>query len=182
MQNRNLIGAEWVSAASGQEIDVVNPATDEVIARVPDSGTEETRRAIDAASKAFPAWRAQTAGERAKVLRRFADFIMRDQDRLARLMTDEQGKPLAESKGEIAYAASFIEWAGEEGKRLYGAPPAIGHNTSDDVGQGRLIPTMAVDQYASTLARWFGVSDGDLSTVLPNIGNYDRSSWSQGFV
>ncbi len=120
MQNRNLIGAEWVSAASGQEIDVVNPATDEVIARVPDSGTEETRRAIDAASKAFPAWRAQTAGERAKVLRRFADFIMRDQDRLARLMTDEQGKPLAESKGEIAYAASFIEWAGEEGKRLYG--------------------------------------------------------------
>lgn len=76
----------------------------------------------------------------------------------------------------------FVMGGAVKGKRLYGAPPAIGHNTSDDVGQGRLIPTMAVDQYASTLARWFGVSDGDLSTVLPNIGNYDRSSWSQGFV
>ena len=75
----------------------------------------------------------------------------------------------------------FVMGGAVKGKRLYGAPPAIGHNTSDDVGQGRLIPTMAVDQYASTLARWFGVSDGDLSTVLPNIGNYDRSSWSQGF-
>lgn len=76
----------------------------------------------------------------------------------------------------------FVMGGAVKGKRFYGTAPAIGSNTNDDVGQGRLIPTMAVDQYASTMARWFGVSDGDLSTVLPNIGNYDKSTWSQGFV
>lgn len=76
----------------------------------------------------------------------------------------------------------FVMGGAVKGRRFYGTAPAIGHNTGDDVGQGRLIPTMSVDQYSSTLARWFGVSDGDLTTVLPNIGNYDRSSWSQGFV
>ncbi len=76
----------------------------------------------------------------------------------------------------------FVMGGAVKGKRLYGVAPAIGHNTPDDVGQGRLVPTMSVDQYAATLARWFGVSDGDLTTVLPNIGNYDRSTWSQGFL
>ncbi len=76
----------------------------------------------------------------------------------------------------------FVMGGAVKGRRLYGAAPAIGNNTNDDVGQGRLIPTMSVDQYASTLARWFGVSDGDMTTVLPNIGNYDKSTWSQGFV
>ncbi|KQN76555.1 DUF1501 domain-containing protein [Sphingomonas sp. Leaf62] len=76
----------------------------------------------------------------------------------------------------------FVMGGAVKGKRLYGTAPLVGTNTTDDVGQGRLIPTMSVDQYASTLARWFGVSDGDMSTVLPNIGNYDKSSWGQGFV
>jgi len=69
-----------------------------------------------------------------------------------------------------------------KGGRIYGTPPAIGNGTADDVGQGRLIPTISVDQYAATLASWFGVSDGDLRTVLPNIGNYDASSWKLGFL
>lgn len=76
----------------------------------------------------------------------------------------------------------FVMGGAVRGRRFYGTVPEIGHNTPDDVGRGRLVPTMSVDQYAATLARWFGVSDGDLSTVLPNIGNYDRSTWSQGFV
>ncbi|CCC05744.1 unnamed protein product [Sordaria macrospora k-hell] len=74
----------------------------------------------------------------------------------------------------------FVMGGAVNGKRLYGTAPLVGTNTPDDVGQGRLIPTMSVDQYASTLARWFGVSDGDMSNVLPNIGNYDKSSWGQG--
>ncbi|PXA98001.1 Tat pathway signal protein [Nostoc sp. 3335mG] len=79
-------------------------------------------------------------------------------------------------------AMHFVMGGAVKGRRYYGTAPELGHNTPDDVGQGRLIPTMSVDQYASTLARWFGVPDGDLSTVLPNIGNYDRSTWSQGFL
>ena len=89
-------------------------------AEVPRHGVEETRRAIEAAGGAYPAWRARTAKERASVLRRFADLMLERQDELARLLTREQGKPLAEARGEIAYAASFFEWFGEEAKRVYG--------------------------------------------------------------
>lgn len=120
MQTRNLIGGEWVGADSGREFQVRNPATDEVVAMAPDCGAEETRRAIGSAAQALPGWRRQTAGDRGRVLRRLADAMLRDQERLARLMTLEQGKPLGEARGEIAYAASFIDWAAEEGKRLYG--------------------------------------------------------------
>jgi len=120
MQTRNLIGGRWVGAADGGEFDVVDPATDAVIATVPRGGTRETSQAIDAAAEAFPAWAARTGWERCRLLRKLADLIMRDQERLARLMTAEQGKPLAEAKGEVAYAASFIEWAAEEAKRVYG--------------------------------------------------------------
>ncbi|PVZ40260.1 NADP-dependent succinate-semialdehyde dehydrogenase [Pseudomonas sp. CC120222-01a] len=115
-----FINGEWLDADSGQTIKVTNPATGEVIGTVPKMGTAETRRAIEAADKALPAWRALTAKERSNKLRRWFELMIENQDDLARLMTTEQGKPLAEAKGEIAYAASFIEWFAEEAKRVYG--------------------------------------------------------------
>ncbi len=99
---------------------VRNPATGEVITEVPRHGVEETRSAIAAAERAQPAWRARTAQDRARILRRFSDLMLERQDELARLLTSEQGKPLAEARVEIAYAASFFEWFGEEAKRVYG--------------------------------------------------------------
>src|SRR3981081_3443696 len=120
LRTRAFIGGKWVDAMSGATRQIVNPATREPIGAVPEMGAAETRRAIEAASQAFPAWAAQTAKERAAVLRRWYELLMANLEDLATLMTAEQGKPLAESKGEIAYAASFIEWFAEEGKRLYG--------------------------------------------------------------
>jgi succinate-semialdehyde dehydrogenase / glutarate-semialdehyde dehydrogenase len=114
------IDGEWVDAISRATIKVTNPANGETLGTVPKMGAEETRRAIEAADRALPAWRAKTAKERAQILRRWFDLLMANQEDLATLMTAEQGKPLTESKGEIAYAASFIEWFGEEGKRVYG--------------------------------------------------------------
>jgi succinate-semialdehyde dehydrogenase/glutarate-semialdehyde dehydrogenase len=120
LHTRAFVGGKWLDAASGATVQVLNPATREPIGTVPDMGAAEARRAIEAAAQALPAWAAQTARERAVVLRRWYDLMMANQEDLATLMTAEQGKPLAESKGEIAYAASFIEWFAEEGKRLYG--------------------------------------------------------------
>ena len=114
------INGHWVDADSGETINVTNPATGEIIGTIPKMGTSETRRAIEAANAAYPAWRAKTAGERATILRRWHELLLENQEDLAILMTAEQGKPLAESKGEIVYAASFIEWFAEEGKRIYG--------------------------------------------------------------
>ncbi|RYF51762.1 MAG: aldehyde dehydrogenase family protein, partial [Cytophagaceae bacterium] len=114
------VAGVWSDADNGQRLTVNNPATGEVLGYVPKMGATETRRAIEAAEQALPAWRARTAKDRATILRRWFDLIMSNQDDLARLMTLEQGKPLAEAKGEIAYAASFIEWFAEEGKRVYG--------------------------------------------------------------
>ncbi|TCO81034.1 succinate-semialdehyde dehydrogenase/glutarate-semialdehyde dehydrogenase [Plasticicumulans lactativorans] len=114
------IGGEWVDADSGVSIAVTNPATGETLGRVPRMGAAETRRAIEAANAALPAWRALTAKERAARLRKWYELLLAHQEDLAVLMTSEQGKPLAESRGEIAYAASFIEWFAEEGKRIYG--------------------------------------------------------------
>jgi succinate-semialdehyde dehydrogenase/glutarate-semialdehyde dehydrogenase len=114
------VNGEWVDALNRGTIAVNNPATGEQLGTVPRMGADETRQAIEAADKALPAWRAKTAKERAQILRKWFDLMMANQDDLAQLMTAEQGKPLAEAKGEIAYAASFIEWFGEEGKRLYG--------------------------------------------------------------
>jgi succinate-semialdehyde dehydrogenase/glutarate-semialdehyde dehydrogenase len=114
------IDGAWVETSAQGEIDVDNPATGETIGTVPRLGKAETRQAIDAAARAFPAWRKKTAKERAAVMRRWFDLMMANQDDLARLMTTEQGKPLTESKGEVAYAASFLEWFGEEAKRIYG--------------------------------------------------------------
>jgi len=114
------IGGRWCEADNGTSFQVTNPATGEVLGQVPDMGAAETRRAIEAAKAAWPAWRRKTAKERANLLRKWHDLMMANLDDLARLMTAEQGKPLAESKGEIGYAASFIEWFAEEGKRVYG--------------------------------------------------------------
>ncbi len=112
------LAGEWTGAS--ERIAVTNPATGETIANVPKMGAEETRQAIAAAEKAMKPWAAETAGTRAKVMRKWADLMMDNQEDLARIMTAEQGKPLTESRGEIAYAASFITWFGEEAKRVYG--------------------------------------------------------------
>ena len=114
------VGGQWRDADSGRTIPVDNPATGEIIGSVPDMGAQETRRAIDSAQSAFAGWRARTAKDRATILRKWFDLMMAHRDDLAALMTLEQGKPLAESQGEIAYAASFIDWFAEEGKRVYG--------------------------------------------------------------
>jgi len=114
------INGEWVSAASGKTIAVTNPATGKTIAHVPSMGASETRKAIEAANEALKSWAAKTAKERAAILRKWYDLMMANQEDLAQIMTAEQGKPLAESRGEIAYAASFIEWFSEEAKRVYG--------------------------------------------------------------
>ncbi|HCM5065368.1 TPA: NADP-dependent succinate-semialdehyde dehydrogenase [Klebsiella pneumoniae] len=115
-----MIDGQWRDAPNGDVIAVTNPANGEQLGSVPKMGADETREAIEAANRALPTWRALTAKERANILRRWFDLMMENQDDLARLMTLEQGKPLAEAKGEISYAASFIEWFAEEGKRIYG--------------------------------------------------------------
>ncbi|ALY86975.1 NADP-dependent succinate-semialdehyde dehydrogenase [Pseudomonas aeruginosa] len=114
------VDGAWVDADNGQTLKVNNPATGELIGSVPKMGVAETRRAIEAAERALPAWHALTAKDRANRLRRWFELMMQNQEDLARLMTLEQGKPLVESRGEIAYAASFLEWFGEEAKRVYG--------------------------------------------------------------
>ncbi|WP_320041423.1 NAD-dependent succinate-semialdehyde dehydrogenase [uncultured Desulfobacter sp.] len=110
----------WVDADSGKTVDVINPATGEVLGTVPFCGADETQRAIDAANQSLDGWRSKTAGERSAILRKWHDLLMENQGDLATIMTAEQGKPLAESKGEIAYAAGFFEWFAEEAKRVYG--------------------------------------------------------------
>ena len=119
-QQQCYIDGQWCDADGGKSIDVTNPADSTVIGTVPDMGADETRRAIEAADAALGPWRAMNAKARAQVMRRWYDLMMEHQEDLAILMTAEQGKPLAESRGEIAYAASFLEWFGEEGKRVYG--------------------------------------------------------------
>jgi len=114
------IDGRWCDADNDKSFPVTNPATGELLAQVPDMNATETRRAIAAAKAAWPEWRRKTAKDRAAVLRKWYDLLMANVEDLARIMTAEQGKPLAESKGEISYAASFIEWFAEEGKRVYG--------------------------------------------------------------
>src|ERR671920_680935 len=114
------IDGTWADAEGSKTIAVHNPATGAVLGTVPRMGGAEAKRAVEAAERALPAWSAKTAKERAVILRKWFDLMMANQDDLALLMTAEQGKPLAEAKGEIAYAAAFIEWFAEEGKRIYG--------------------------------------------------------------
>jgi succinate-semialdehyde dehydrogenase/glutarate-semialdehyde dehydrogenase len=120
LRQRGFMNGQWIAADDGATVGVTNPATGAELGRVPRMGGAETRRAIAAAEAALPAWRARTAQDRGRILRRWFELMLAHQDDLAVLMTAEQGKPLAEARGEIAYAASFLEWFAEEGKRVYG--------------------------------------------------------------
>ncbi|AGK49878.1 MULTISPECIES: NADP-dependent succinate-semialdehyde dehydrogenase [Burkholderia] len=120
LRERAFVAGEWQGADGGATFEVRNPATGALIGTAPAMGAAETRRAIDAANAAWPAWRKKTAKERAAILRKWHDLMVAHADDLALILTTEQGKPLAEAKGEIGYAASFLEWFAEEGKRVYG--------------------------------------------------------------
>ncbi len=120
LRTQCLINGQWLDQADGKSCAVSNPANGESLGTVPDLGGAETDLAIDAASAALPAWAKKTAKQRAQILRRMYELMLEHQDDLARILTAEQGKPLAEAKGEIAYSASFLEWFGEEAKRMYG--------------------------------------------------------------
>lgn len=119
-QQQCYVDGAWVEAANKETLPVTNPANNEVLGSVPKMSAADTRHAIEAARDAFPAWSAKTAKERASILRRWFNLMMENQEDLAVIMTLEQGKPVTESRGEIAYAASFVEWFAEEGKRVYG--------------------------------------------------------------
>ena len=121
VQEACLVGGQWISAASGRALDVVDPATQAVIGTVPDAGTSETRAAIDAATAAFESWRAKTPAERAVLLEAWHGLMLEHLEDLALILTREQGKPLAESRGEIRYGASFVKWFAEEARRIYGS-------------------------------------------------------------
>lgn len=136
------IAGRWTAAADGRRVVIHNPANGSIVGEVPLMGAVETRAAIEAAAAALPSWSRKTAKERAAVLRRFADLMIANTNDLAVIMTAEQGKPLAESKGEIAYAASFIEWFAEEGKRVY----------------GDVIPTFRADSRVLVLRQPIGVA------------------------
>lgn len=120
LQGSAYINGEWVNADNGETLPVLNPATGETITEVAKCGTAETRRAIEAAEVAQVEWRNKTAKERGAILRRWFNLMMEAQEDLAIILTAEQGKPLAEARGEIAYGASYIEWFAEEAKRVYG--------------------------------------------------------------
>ncbi|WP_395391984.1 NAD-dependent succinate-semialdehyde dehydrogenase [Novosphingobium sp. BL-8A] len=120
LRQQCYIDGQWCDADSGATFEVTDPGSGAVIGTVPKMGADETNRAIDAAERALPAWRAKTAGERSKLMRKLFDLMIAHQDDLGELLTREQGKPLAEGRGEIAYGASFIEWFAEEAKRAYG--------------------------------------------------------------
>ena len=120
LRERCYVNGEWVDASDGARLEVNNPATGEIIASVPALTAADTRRTIEAAEAAWAGWRTKTGKERCNIMRGWFDLVMRNQEDLAVLMTCEQGKPLAEARGEIAYAASFIEWFAEEAKRIYG--------------------------------------------------------------
>ncbi|RLA53158.1 MAG: succinate-semialdehyde dehydrogenase (NADP(+)) [Gammaproteobacteria bacterium] len=120
VKSQSYINGKWVGADNSQQFDVTNPANGEVITSVPDMGADETTLAVEAASAAWPEWRSKTAKERSTIIRRWYVLIMKNQQDLAKILSWEQGKPLAEAMGEIAYGASFIEWFAEEAKRVYG--------------------------------------------------------------
>ncbi|HJU47788.1 MAG TPA: aldehyde dehydrogenase family protein, partial [Gaiellaceae bacterium] len=144
LRTQAYVDGAWADADSGETFPVHNPATGEIVAEVPRLGAAETRRGIEAAERALPAWRARTARERARVLRRLADLMLEREDDLAALLVLEQGKPLAEARAEIAYAASFYEWFGEEAKRL----------------DGRVIPTPWPDKRIVATREPVGVTAG----------------------
>jgi succinate-semialdehyde dehydrogenase/glutarate-semialdehyde dehydrogenase len=141
VKRQGFIDGQWVDADSGAVFAVTDPASGQTLVEVADMGVAETQRAIDAAARALPAWRSRTAKDRAAILRRWFDLIIAHTEDLAQLMTAEQGKPLAEARGEVAYGASFIEWFAEEGKRAY----------------GDIIPTTGADRRLMVLKQPIGV-------------------------
>lgn len=141
LREQAYIDGRWCDADNASTFAVTDPATGETLGQAPNMGAAETKRAIAAAEAALPAWRALTAGARSKILRKFYDLMMANQDILGELLTREQGKPLAEAKGEIAYAAGFLEWFAEEGKRAY----------------GEVIPSHAADKRIVVLKQPIGV-------------------------
>ncbi len=145
-----LIDGNWVT--SPRTFPVLNPATGETIANVPDLGADETRQAIDAAERAFPGWAAKTAKERANIVKKWFELLTSETESLAQLLTAEQGKPLAEARGEIAYGASFVEWFAEEGKRAY----------------GKTIPTTAATRRYFTIKQPIGVVGAIAPWNFPN--------------
>jgi succinate-semialdehyde dehydrogenase/glutarate-semialdehyde dehydrogenase len=147
-----LIDGQWVEADSRKRVDVDNPATGTLLGSVPDAGAAETRRAIEAAERALPAWRAMLAKERSAILRKWFDLMVANADDLAAILTAEQGKPLAEAKGEVLYGASFIEWFAEEAKRIY----------------GDVIPTPASDKRIVVLKQPIGVVGAITPWNFPN--------------
>jgi succinate-semialdehyde dehydrogenase / glutarate-semialdehyde dehydrogenase len=142
------VDGQWIEADDQTSFEVVDPARRVPIASVPKLGVAETRRAIDAAAKAGPAWRAMTAAKRGAILRKWRDLMIENADDLAQIMTAEQGKPLAEAKGEITYAASFLEWFGEEAKRLYG------DTIPSPAGDKRLIVTKEPIGVCAAITPW----------------------------
>ncbi|KUJ81503.1 NAD-dependent succinate-semialdehyde dehydrogenase [Microbulbifer flavimaris] len=127
LRTQSYVDGKWIDADSGATLDVTNPATGEVVASIASLGAAETRRAIEAANRAWPAWRDATVKERAKILRRWYDLIIENADDLAKILTAEQGKPLSEARTEVVYGANYVEWFSEEAKRVYGdviAPPS----------------------------------------------------------
>ncbi len=144
LRSQAYVDGAWVDADSGETFPVVDPATGETIGEVPRMGAAETRRAIEAAARAFPAWSGLLAKDRAQILRRFAELMAEHREDLSVLMTLEQGKPLVESRAEIDYAASFLEWFAEEAKRVY----------------GDLIPTPLPDRRILVLKQPIGVTAG----------------------
>ncbi|WP_366654812.1 NAD-dependent succinate-semialdehyde dehydrogenase [Fodinicurvata sp. EGI_FJ10296] len=152
LREQCYIDGAWVKSSEGATVTVINPANGDAVATVPRLGVAETRRAIEAADAAWPAWRSKTAKERAAILRKWYDLVMANQEDLAVLMTMEMGKPLAESRGEIAYGASFIEWFAEEGKRAY----------------GETIPTYAADRRLMVTKEPIGVVGAITPWNFPN--------------
>ncbi|NIY70987.1 NAD-dependent succinate-semialdehyde dehydrogenase [Marivivens donghaensis] len=152
VMDKAYINGQWVDARNGATFDVVNPARGDVIAKIPDLSREETGEVIDAAYKAQKDWAKKTGKDRAKILRKWFDLMMANQEDLAIIMTAEQGKPLAESRGEIAYGASFVEWFGEEAKRVY----------------GETIPGHMADKRITVIKQPIGVAAGITPWNFPN--------------
>ncbi|MCE9665593.1 NAD-dependent succinate-semialdehyde dehydrogenase [Halomonas sp. M5N1S17] len=152
LKTQAYIDGQWVAGTDGDSFEVTNPATGDVIAKVANVGAAEARFAIEAAHRALPAWQAKTAKQRSVILRRWHDLMLEHQDDLALIMTCEQGKPLAEARGEVAYGASFIEWFAEEAKRVY----------------GDVIPTFAHDRRLVTIKQPVGVVAAITPWNFPN--------------
>jgi succinate-semialdehyde dehydrogenase/glutarate-semialdehyde dehydrogenase len=152
LKQQCYIDGKWCDADSGGTIPVTDPGSGETLGTVPKMGTEETRRAIEAAEAALPGWRAKTAGERSKLMRRMFDLMIEHQDALGELLSREQGKPFTEAKGEIVYGAGFIEWFAEEGKRAY----------------GDVIPAHAADKRIVVLKQGIGVVGAITPWNFPN--------------